>query len=87
MSVNLEDQLWNCKACDGQGDSWTLIMLKAGCSFIEAVKISQSNSFAAAAEKDEDELPGFAYGRGATRKKAGTGPAKSGPTFTPLWRQ
>lgn len=29
-SVNLQKQLWSCKACGAQGDSYTLIKLKEG---------------------------------------------------------
>ena len=40
-SINLDEQWFNCHACNAKGDSWTLIMLKEGIDFAAAVKFSE----------------------------------------------
>jgi DNA primase len=40
-SVNTVKQLWSCKACGAQGDSYTLIQTKEGLSFREAIEFAR----------------------------------------------
>ena len=44
-SIDLDQQFFNCHACQAKGDSWNLIMIKEGVEFAAAVKFAEKLAF------------------------------------------
>jgi DNA primase len=77
-SVNGEKGVWNCKACNAGGDSYTLIQIKEGLKSFEAVVRFGAEHFGASG-------PDQPARRGRVGLSGGSGSSRGG--FRPAYRR